>query len=478
MNLSATIDALPITITSRLGGLVCLELLRHLPQKRAVFKGTFDDRLVVIKCFFGRHGHRDYLREYKGLKGFQKAGVSTPDLLFHCKVNADDVVIKAENISTNSEKLKDKFWVIVTRYLEDSIPFDRLWKEPMADNQRLVWLYRITRMLGQLYKSGVFPSDIHLDNMLIKDQAVWIIDGGGVSVSRTKLSRSKALDNFTLFLSILAPRHEKFVHKLYLALTSFIPEYGRVKVENLLEKIHKWRKWRERYLKKTLRTCSDFSARKTFFYFQVVNRHKKSSDLSCLLETLDESIASGQLIKTGKTNTVSVVKMKNGQKVIVKRYKSTKCFSWLRMLKKSRAKNSWVSAWMLKMIDIETPEPLALVEKKIGSFVTCSYVITQYIPGIQLINYFDSKAWPEDEEVIVRMVKDYLLSLERSYISHGDLKATNFIVHDSKVYLIDLDSMKSYKNFDVYQPFWKQDTSRFMQNWHENPYVMELFQSR
>ena len=461
MSFSFEEKSFPFTLPCELGEITCLELMRSLPGKRSVFKGQMNNDNVIVKCFFGSKGRRDYKREHAGLRGFIKAGISTPDLLYHGRVKQGRAVI----------------YIVVTRFVDASIPFDQLWKTSLSDYQRLVWLYRVVRLLCRLYGAGVTPVDIHLDNLLVREQTVFLIDGGGVSVQYRQLSRTKALDNFTLFMSVLAPRYEHFTHKLYLALASFAPKYAGVSLSYLMAKIHEWRKWRERYVEKTLRTCSEFIAEKCFSRFQVINRSQDSEALRTLLRSPDDYIAQGVEIKQGRTNTVTLVTLDDGEQVFVKRYRSTKRFGWLRMLTMSRARRSWLGAYLLKMLDIKTPIPLAILERKIGPLVRSSYLVSEYIPGVQLLHYFDPEAWPKDWDSVVAQVKDCLLSLERSFISHGDLKATNFIAYQGAAYLIDLDSMISCKTFKQYQPLWKKDCDRFMRNWEHNPDVAVLFQS-
>jgi len=454
--------SLPFSLNSEKGELACHQLLRDLPGRRAVYRANFNGESVIAKCFIGKKAKRDYKREITGVKGFIKAGIATPALLYAGQIKSANNTI----------------YVVVTDFIEDAFSFEELWKRSdLSENQRLIWLYRITRLLGKLYRAGVTPVDIHLNNLLIRNQNVYLIDGGGALVKARPLKRAKAIDNFTLFISVLAPRYDHFTSKLYLALANFYPTYAGLSTTILMDKVHNWRKWRERYLEKTLRTCSDFIAEKTFYNFRVVNRHKHSSALEALLDMLEKVIETGQIVKKGSTNTVCIVTLDDGSKVLIKRYQSTKAFSWLKMLKPSRARVSWLGAYLLNMLDVATPTPLAMVENRFGPLVTCSYIVTEYIEGSELLHYFDCAAWPKDEQIVVQQVKDILLSMERAYVAHGDLKATNFIVSKGRVYLIDLDSLLSCKSFQQYQPLWERDCERFMKNWQDNEEVATLFRS-
>ncbi|MCY4329511.1 MAG: hypothetical protein OXC48_05460 [Endozoicomonadaceae bacterium] len=459
----------PVVLSCPSGSLICHKILRHLPGKRIVFKAACEDEPVIVKCFIGKWARRHYLRELRGTKALIRSGIATAELFFHGKA-----------IYQNQKN--HKIHVVVTRFINASANFSQLWAQNLSDNQRLIWLYRVVRMLGQLYMSGAIPVDIHTDNLLVCDQHLCLIDGGGIIVNRRlstdkKISRKKALDNFVLFISVLAPRYEKFVHKMYLALTHYIPEYAGISLQHLILKIHKKRKWRERYLEKTLRSCSDFIAKKQHNRFEVVQRAFDSPELQTLLSDPDKAISAGQLIKQGRTNTVALIHI-NNRSFIIKRYKSNKRFRQIKMLQKSRARTAWQGAFLLKMLDINTPEPLALLEQRWGPLVKCSYLILEYIPGIQLTEYFKEKSnWFDGCGQVVDQIKDILSSLERSWIAHRDLKATNFLVLQKKVFLIDLDSLHSCKTIKQYNPLWEKDCERFMKNWQHNQDVAALFHS-
>ena len=450
---------LPFTLSCTFGEMSCHQLLRHLPGKRLVFKASLNGEEVVAKCFIGAKKSKNYHREVTGLKGFQKAKIITPELLHYGK-----------------EKTLCMY-VVVTRFIDVDTPFEDLWRTDLSDAQRLVWLYRVVRILGQLYCAGVTPVDIHLNNLLVKGQDIYLIDGGGVQVSHQGLSRKKAMANFTLFMAVFAPCYEHFVSKLYLVLARFTPAYSGLSMHGIIDQIHRWRKWRERYLKKTLRTCSDFITRKNLLRFQATNRSYQSPALQKLLKNPDVYMQQGELLKQGRTNTVVVATLDDGQQVVIKKCRSTKTFSWLRMLKKSRARKAWLNAHLLAMLDIATPQPIAMLERRIGPFVISSYVVSAYVPGTNLIDYFRDSQWSKEWNFIVSQVKEYLLSLEKAFVFHGDLKATNFIVHEGKVFLIDLDSMVSCKNFKQYKPLWQKDSDRFMKNWRGLPDVAMLFKS-
>ena len=59
-------------------------------------------------------------------------------------------------------------------------------------------------------------------------------------------------------------------------------------------------------------------------------------------------------------------------------------------------------------------------------------------------------------------------------ISHGDMKATNFIFYEDKLLVLDLDAMKRHSNTKSFQRAIQKDLDRFMKNWRESPHEEEF----
>ena len=58
-------------------------------------------------------------------------------------------------------------------------------------------------------------------------------------------------------------------------------------------------------------------------------------------------------------------------------------------------------------------------------------------------------------------------------LSHGDFKATNFILEDGEICLIDLDSMKSHRVNALFKKAFRRDLRRFQKNWESLPEISQ-----
>ena len=59
-------------------------------------------------------------------------------------------------------------------------------------------------------------------------------------------------------------------------------------------------------------------------------------------------------------------------------------------------------------------------------------------------------------------------------ISHGDMKASNFIFHNEQLIVLDLDGMKRHGSNRSFKRAIMKDFNRFMKNWRNNEYEEEF----
>lgn len=245
----------------------------------------------------------------------------------------------------------------------------------------------------------------------------------------------------------------------------------------LLDKIQTIRKQSEVTLSETLKPRDGFRVNQHWSQFSIVDERDQSQELEQLLDNPDAFIDQGRIIKSGKATTVAIVQ--SGSKpFFIKRYnrKST-LYNVLRSVIPSRAAVTWHAAQLLESIGVPTARPIALLEKRVGPVKLESYVIHEYVESIHALAFFGEGANPEPEwQPAAKAINDILYSLKRSLIIHGDLKGQNFIMHNGKPLLIDLDSLKSYRSISHFNKQYPKDLQRFERNWLDEPEARPLFQ--
>jgi tRNA A-37 threonylcarbamoyl transferase component Bud32 len=105
-----------------------------------------------------------------------------------------------------------------------------------------------------------------------------------------------------------------------------------------------------------------------------------------------------------------------------------------------------------------------------------SYFITEYLNGQDLGSYLNEHQ--SDTKACERMAKNTLAlfkSMTKLRIIQGDLKMTNILVRNHKPYLIDFDGAQEYFSQLALRRAFKNEITRFMQNWQNLPTIHALF---
>jgi hypothetical protein len=68
-----------------------------------------------------------------------------------------------------------------------------------------------------------------------------------------------------------------------------------------------------------------------------------------------------------------------------------------------------------------------------------------------------------------------LQSLADHSICHGDLKATNFIAAQGRLWVVDLDALQRFRMRWRFRRAFKKDLERLTQNWSDAPATEAIF---
>ena len=66
-------------------------------------------------------------------------------------------------------------------------------------------------------------------------------------------------------------------------------------------------------------------------------------------------------------------------------------------------------------------------------------------------------------------------TIAQAHVTHGDLKASNFLSSEGGPKIIDLDSMRDHDASPEFQSLLARDLRRFMKNWDEDQRLRNLF---
>ncbi|WP_053116720.1 lipopolysaccharide kinase InaA family protein [Pseudomonas sp. P1.31] len=461
--------SLPLTISladaAGPADLQLLSLLRVLPGQRYVGAGVWRGRPVLAKLLVGSKAARHFQRELNGVKLLAAQGLTTPLLL------ADGL------------KEGEGGWLLF-EFLEDAESLGDAWQQVeslpvLADEQSAV-LGDALGAIAQLHSKGLWQEDLHLDNLLRHGGQLYLIDGAGICAETAgqPLSRQKVLENLGVFFAQLPKALEPFTEELLVYYLLSNGEHA-LPLEALQKQIDKVRAWRLRdYLIKVGRECTLFAVQRGAFALRAIRREEEAA-MAPVLEQADALLDQGHLYKTGGAASVGKVDVA-GRTLVIKRYNIKNFAHWLkRFWRPSRAWHSWREGNRLAFLGIATPKPLAVLEKRFLWLRSRAYLITEYLPGPDIIErfapYVENGNAPESE---LQALDQLFARLIAERISHGDFKGHNLFWQDDRWALIDLDSMCQHRSLGSFAPAYARDRARFMRNWPESSALYQVIDQR
>lgn len=208
------------------------------------------------------------------------------------------------------------------------------------------------------------------------------------------------------------------------------------------------------------------------------DRTYQSDAMNSLLEDPDLFLFKHckRYIKKGGVSDVAVIDV-SGRDMVIKRYNKRGIWHFIRnMPRKTRAMKSWCNAKLLLQLGISTAKPVAMIEQRIGPLNLHSYFVSEYVLGAPIHHYLTAPSVSVEQKMsIADKITKIFEKLSYNQIGHGDMKATNIIVHDGIPMLMDLDAMKQFSSASRYQKAMKKDINRFMRNWADNKELFSIF---
>ena len=440
------------------------ETHRVLPHKRITAKAFIenDPRPVLAKAFLGANARAKAQAEVSGLNLLKAAGIPCPKVLGQHHISAERAVVLTEYL-TESETLADRLG-------KDLNIMAKTDAKPSTD-QVLVWLQQAIRTFGRLHRAGLIHTDLHFANLLFFRDALYVLDGDAIQKTE---SATQTLTNLAAFFAQLPPSLDQLQAQLLREYTEENPAAEVFKniaaQRKLTAEIQEIKNWRcEDILSKAVRDCSLFSVSRTFTKFTACAR-ENSDWLEPLLKEPD-AFMQAEIMKRGNTCTVARATV-NNHKLVIKRYNIKNFWHWLtRFWRPSRAWHSWLSAHRLRFWEIPTPQPIALIEERVGPFRNRAWFISEEVNGPSMadhISQFESGGVPDLEKQLIHKL---FKGLQDHRISHGDMKATNFVWAHDHWCLIDLDSVTAHGKQSEFRKAWEDDQNRFKANWDSKQWL-------
>ena len=157
----------------------------------------------------------------------------------------------------------------------------------------------------------------------------------------------------------------------------------------------------------------------------------------------------------------------NERNYVLKRYNIKSFWHGIsRAFRPSRAHHSWRNASVLEMLGVATAHPFLYLEERVfWLFRRRAYFLCEYIDGHDLGTAWERQELELSENEIVALFRNLFKIMADYRISHGDMKATNFLLQDKKLHVLDLDVMKRNSSKAKFAKMFSKDLLRFRKNW-------------
>ena len=283
------------------------------------------------------------------------------------------------------------------------------------------------------------------------DGAPLALDGGGVcagAVARLTLllSRGANLKNLARLLAAFDVRGPALAahYRRYCAARGWAP---RVAEEARLGRLtrHAGQRRQRAYVKKTERRGTEFERRVGRQHVAIYRRAAMCPALDRLLQAPESAVPAGERLKDG--NSATVVRVCVGAaRYVMKRYNG----------KPERARRAWRNGHRLSFCGLPTAQPIALVTPRGRG---PAFLVLEDLGDDRLDLHV---ARDGVEATVLDGVERLFDGLREQGLTHGDTKATNFIVRpDGVVALVDLDALRR-----AWLPGDRtRDAQRFARNW-------------
>ena len=412
-------------------------IARVLPGRRVSGIAQCGDKTVFAKIFYGKQARRYWGRELNGAALI--AGSEAPSAPVLGRGATHD----------------DQGYVAIYQALPDA--------RGLSDQNHDEMLAAV-RCLAKLHDANLIQSDPHLNNFVSSEGVVYSVDAD--SLKRAQLVKHH-LTNLGAMLAQRAPEFDSEIPEIWREYADVRGEYvSRMgSVEQVQKLTLRERQLRvKRYLKKTQRECTEFVQRQTFKRDFLCDRNHWPR-LQRFMVFPDETMNEGVPLKLGNSSTVVRCVIEN-QPYIVKRYNIKSWTHRVRRWIKRRARNAWQNGHWLDFVGIDTAKPVALLEQRWGWFAGVSYLVMPDVGERDLAHTLAIQPGRFDD--LAPQTVSLLRKLKVAGLQHGDLKATNFMVSENRVLLIDYDALS--------EGSFESDRARFVKNWVEDNALSEAWQ--
>lgn len=426
----------------------CEKILRLLPGRRLVCRADQNGKPVLVKLFLDKDGQQKATEDARGVKAMMSAGINTPPLRLETRVEGKG------------------YPALLFDYVPQARSFRQSWIAA-PEEQRMDLLKDLLLLVAGQHQAGLRQRDFHLNNFILDARGkLYAIDGGDLIVANHPAGEKASIANLGVLFGHLP---QQLLSGTPRFLDVYFEQRGWDISAHIRQRISKaanvFRHRRaQRISRKAFRNCSEFVTRRQGDLHICQRRDFPQEALDAWVQSTHLSPRPEEAVfKPGNSQTVWLSRIAD-QEVVIKRYNlKTRWHALRRMFTRSRASRSWENAHRLRAYHIDTPAPLAMIEERRFGLRRRAWLVTARAKGIGANRYVPGHT---DENTVKRLASVVRAFAENNLV-HGDMKATNFMMTEETVEVIDLDSMFRPLTAPVLRARLAKDHRRFLHNWDD-----------
>ncbi len=216
-----------------------------------------------------------------------------------------------------------------------------------------------------------------------------------------------------------------------------------------------------------------------YYRYQVTEKQDRSELLPLLRQIAGDHCDIEIYLKKQPASTVWPVDFRS-QRLVVKRYNDQGfVHACKRAFRRSRAENCYTVSRRFARAGIAVAEPLATIQEWWGPIRLRAWYICEMVQGEMLRDLYADRHQrgidKEENTAITREVDGLFARLREHRLSHGDLKASNIVWAQGRLFLIDLDVARAHTSDHAFERAHARDRARFMKNWRDRPLARKQF---
>lgn len=438
----------------------CKEPLPASFDQNCLVRAEWQGRPVLAKIIKKKCQAKYELCNYQTLKTI---GVEVPTLLFNGWLNTQKKYVflyEDMQFAQNLAKLLPKL---------DKISRNKL-------------LTSLVTTIAKLHQAGLRQKNLQLKDFLAGEEKLYFHKLQKIVVPSGKraIIRRKRMQELAAILAQLPIYEDDFYQEVYISyLRAYDDVFTLANFSVLKEFIIQARK---QYLfasiPKIIADSDTVLRRRSWRSLLICDRDYDNKSMQIFL-TDPEAVLQGPAVKLLKADNGCKVTLLEigGHKLVVKRYNPKGIWRKIKcLLQPSQATASWYNAQRLLALEIATTKPIAILETRFGPLRGwVSYLISEYVPGKTLQDYFKEPVSLEEQLYLGEKITQLLAKLASIQISHGNLEASNILVAKAQPMLLDLDTMRLHRATWRWRLARRRDWHCFMRNWYEQPEIAKLF---